>query len=179
MSLSAEERGGPAISLFTPTDKEMRFLIERYSFILFRLVLLSSQSRGLVIPLIKVRDNSSQHQRFQFFIQFQWMWNSNFTEQLCTLWLVNNWISFAEQCSFIQCLLVLEKNLTYSDSALGINVLLPFCDLYSGKIPKKVIYKKEESQSFLQSSLLGLTLSLPSAEAATVALPLPALLVFL
>jgi hypothetical protein len=48
MPLSTEERGGPAISLFTPTDKEMRFL----SFILFRSVQLSSQSRGLVIPLI-------------------------------------------------------------------------------------------------------------------------------
>jgi hypothetical protein len=46
MPLSAEERGGPAISLFTPADKEMRFL----SFILFRLVLLSPPIKGIGDP---------------------------------------------------------------------------------------------------------------------------------
>jgi hypothetical protein len=49
MSLSAEERGGPAISLFTPADKEMRFL----SFILSRLVLLSPPIKGIGDPTDK------------------------------------------------------------------------------------------------------------------------------
>ncbi len=153
MSLSAEERGGPAISLFTPTDKEMRFLVEHYSFILFRLVLLSSQSRGLVIPLIIFRDNHHSISTYSSLFSF------NQCETLILLnifvlyglWIIE--VFFAEQYSFIQFALQYEYGTWKKSNILWFcirytcitTILWTLISTYSRK---RNGYKKEENVVF-------------------------------